>query len=109
APFLRSAGALSGSGSGSVGSLASVAGRLIGGGGVGRADAALNAAAAALTTAAVFEREGNEGGEGCEGSSCSPAEDFATSGGRGSRVMSFVFSFVISFVSFASLVSFPRC
>ena len=55
APFFRSAGALSGSGS-SVGSLAATcAGRLIGGGGVGLDEAAFSAAAAALTIAAVFE------------------------------------------------------
>src|SRR6185503_7240946 len=104
APFLRSAGALSGSGSGSVGSLAMAAGFLIGGG-VGREAAAFRAVAAALTTAAVFDLEGYEGGEGYEGSSCSLAEDFATSGGRGL----FVSSFVFSFVSFAAFVSFAKC
>src|SRR5881409_3613677 len=66
APFLRSI-ALSGSGSGSEGYLATGGGFLIGGG-VGLVAAAFKAAAAALTTAAVFEREGGEGGEGIEGS-----------------------------------------
>ena len=100
APFLRSAGAFSGSGSGSVGSFATVAGRLIGGGGVGREDAAFSAAAAALTMAAVFDLAGSAGVEGSAGSFSALSEVFATSGGRA------VISFVFSFVSFAS---FPRC
>src|SRR5262245_61417861 len=71
APFLRSAGALSGSDSGSGGSFtscAAIGGVFLIGGGVGFDAAAFNAAAAAPTIAAVFDLEGEEGVEGDEGS-----------------------------------------